>query len=374
MGSDSCSGFAGAVKERDGGEQQILANIEMTLTPSPLLHKFPYVFSAAGGNEMKAIRIHQFGPTEKVLQYEDIPTPTPGHDELLIRVEAAALNRADLGLRSGSYRVSPDELPIIPGREFAGVVERIGASASGFAIGQRVVAYTGKGGYAEFATAKVNEVRSVPEGMDAATAAAVPTVFLTAWFALKEDGRLRSGEWLLVQAGSSGVGLAAIQIGKHFGAKVATTSSGDEKCRRLRELGADVVIDYTREDFVAEALHATGGRGIDVVLEMIGGEVYQNSLKALAPGGRLVSIGGAFGSIPDTPPPLGENRRASRFSITNYLKARPADFRQLDTILGLVHEKKFRVIIDKTFPLSAARAAQQRLQGRDHFGKIMLTM
>jgi NADPH2:quinone reductase len=323
---------------------------------------------------MKAIRIHQFGPTEEVLQYEDIPIPTPSHDELLIRVEAAALNRADLGLRSGSYRVSPNELPIVPGREFAGVVERIGVGASGFTIGQRVVAYTGKGGYAQFATAKVNEVCSVPEGMDAATAAAVPTVFLTAWFALKAEGRLRSGEWLLAQAGSSGVGLAAIQIGKHFGAKVATTSSGDEKCRRLHELGADFVIDYTRKDFVAEALQATGGRGVDVVLEMIGGEVYQNSLKALAPGGRLVSIGGAFGPIPDPPPSLGENRQATRFSITNYLKARPADFRQLDTILALVHENKLRVVIDKTFPLSAARAAQQRLQGRDHFGKIVLTM
>jgi NADPH2:quinone reductase len=323
---------------------------------------------------MKAIRIHQFGPTEEVLQYEDIPAPTTGHDELLIRVEAAALNRADLGLRSGSYRVSPDELPIIPGREFAGVVERVGAGASGFAIGQRVVAYTGKGGYAEFATAKVHEVCAVPDAVDAVTAAAVPTVFLTAWFALKEEGRLRSGEWLLVQAGSSGVGLAAIQIGKHFHAKVATTSSGDEKCRRLRELGADVAIDYTAKDFVAEAFHATGGRGVDVVLEMIGGEVYQNSLKALAPGGRLVSVGGAFGPIPDPPPPLADDRRASRFSITNYLKARPADFRQLDAILALVRDRTFRVIIDKTFPLSAARAAQQRLEGRDHFGKIMLTI
>jgi NADPH:quinone reductase-like Zn-dependent oxidoreductase len=323
---------------------------------------------------MKAIPIHQFGPTEEVLQYEDISTPAPGPGELLIKIEAAALNRADLGLRSGSYRVSPEELPITPGREFAGIVDRIGADAAGFKVGQRVVAYTGKGGYAEFATAKLNEVRPVPDGVDAVTAAAVPTVFLTAWFALQQDGRLRSGEWLLAQAGSSGVGMAAIQIGKHFGAKVITTTSGDEKCRRVRELGPDIVIDYTRNDFVAEVGRATAGRGVDVVLEMIGGDVYQKSLNALAPGGRLVSIGGAFGPIPDTPPPLADGRQATRFSITNHLKSRPADFQQLDSILALAQRKTFRVIIDKTFPLAETRAAQRYLQGRDHFGKIVLTM
>ncbi|MBI2230008.1 MAG: zinc-binding dehydrogenase [Deltaproteobacteria bacterium] len=323
---------------------------------------------------MKAIRIHQFGPTEEALQYEEVPTPEPGSGELLIKVEAASLNRADIGLRKGTYRISADALPIIPGREFAGAVARVGANVSEFNVGQRVVAYPSLGGYAEYAVAKASEVRPVPDGVSSTQAAALPTVFLTAWFGLLEDGKLKAGEWLLVQAGSSGVGNAAIQIGKHLGAKVITTSSSEEKCRRLRQLGADVTIDVSQNDFVPEVMRVTGNRGVDVVLEMIGGEVYQKSLQVLAPGGRLFSIGGAFGAIPDPPPPLTEGRKASRFSITNYLKAKPQDFRQLDAILKLVREKKFQVVIGKTFPLAETRAAQRYLEGREHFGKIVLTM
>ena len=323
---------------------------------------------------MKAIRIHQFGPTEEALQYEEVPTPEPGLGELLIKVEAASLNRADIGLRKGTYRISADALPIIPGREFAGTVARVGANVSEFNVGQRVVAYPSLGGYAEYAVAKASEVRPVPDGVSSTQAAALPTVFLTAWFGLLEDGKLKAGEWLLVQAGSSGVGNAAIQIGKHLGAKVITTSSSEEKCRRLRQLGADVTIDVSQNDFVPEVMRVTGNRGVDVILEMIGGEVYNQSLKALAPGGRLFSIGGAFGAIPDPPPTLTEGRRASRFSITNHLKAKPQDFRQLDAILKLVQEKKFQVVIGKTFPLAETRAAQRYLEGREHFGKVMLTM
>jgi NADPH:quinone reductase len=321
---------------------------------------------------MKAIRIHNFGATEDVLQFEEVPVPEPGSGELLIKIEAASLNRADLGLRSGNYRIAPEDLPIIPGREFAGRVAKLGDSVNEFQVGQRVVAYTGTGGYAEYAKAKTSEVRPLLDGVDGAAAAAIPTVFLTAWFGLMEEGKLRSGEWLLVQAGSSGVGVAAIQIGKHAGAKVATTTSGDEKARRLRQLGADAVIDYTRNDFVAEGLRATDNRGFDVVLEMIGGEVYQRSIKVLAPGGRLVSIGGAFGPVPDTPPALTDGRVASRFSITNYLKAHPEGFKQLDTALQWVRDGQYQVVIDRSFPLAETRAAQRFLEGRDHFGKIVL--
>ena len=362
---------------------------------------------------MKAIRIHKFGSTAEVLQYEEVPIPEPGPNELLIKVEAASLNRADLALRKGTYRIAPEELPVIPGREFAGTVAKLGAGVQEFKVGQRVVAYTGTGGYAEYALAKVSETLPVPDGVDSASAAAMPTVFLTAWFGLLTDGQLKAGDWVLVQAGSSGVGIAAIQIAKHLGAKVITTSSGDDKCKRLRQLGADEAIDYTKQGFVAEVmrittpaegrdqyqerqnpdvmegvnvLHGLGivpaarrrpfppYRGVDVVLEMIGGDIYQKSLQVLAPGGRLVSLGGAFGAVPDPPPSLADGRKASRFSITNYLKAKPEDFRELANLLNLVQEKKFQVIIDRSFPLAEARAAQRHLEGRGHFGKVVLKM
>lgn len=323
---------------------------------------------------MKAIRIHQFGPSEDVLQFEEVPIPEPKAGELLIKVEAASLNRADLGLRKGTYRIAPDQLPLIPGREFAGTVAKVGVDVREFAVGQRVVAYPSLGGYAEYAVAKTSEVRPVPDGVTSVQAAALPTVFLTAWFGLFEDGKLRPGEWLLIQGGSSGVGNAAIQIAKQLGAKVIATSGGEEKCRRLRQLGADLTVDVTRTDFVAEVMRATNNRGADVVLEMIGGEVYQKSLQVLAPGGRLFSIGGAFGPIPDPPPALSEGRKATRFSITNHLKAKPEDFKQLDAMLRLVEAKTFQVVIGKTFPLAETRAAQRYLEGREHFGKVMLTM
>jgi NADPH2:quinone reductase len=323
---------------------------------------------------MKAIRIHQFGDSDEVLRYEDVDVPEPQTGQVLIKVDAASLNRADLSLRKGAYRISPDQLPVIPGREFAGIVEKLGAKVTEFKLGQRVVGYPSLGGYAQYAIADAAEVRPVPEGVSSAEAAAVPTVFLTAWFGLLTDGNLKKGEWLLVQGGSSGVGTAAIQIAKHLGAKVIATTGSAEKCRRLRELGADLAIDVSQNDFVPAVMSATGNRGADVVLEMIGGDVYQRSLQALAPGGRLVSIGGAFGAIPDTPPNLTEGRKATRFSITNYLKAKPDDFKQLDEILRLVQQKKFRVPIDKSFPLSETRAAQRHLQGREHFGKVILTM
>jgi NADPH:quinone reductase len=323
---------------------------------------------------MKAIRIHNFGDTEDVLQYEDVPVPEPKAGEVLIKVDAAALNRADLSLRKGAYRISPDQLPVIPGREFAGTVEKLGANVNDYKVGQRVVAYPSLGGYAEYAVANTSDMRPVPEGVTSAQAAAVPTVFLTAWFGLTTDGNLKSRDWVLVQAGSSGVGTAAIQIAKQLGAKVSTTTGSEEKARRLRKLGADVTIDVSQNDFLPEVMRVTTNRGVDVVLEMIGGDVYQKSLQALAPGGRLVSIGGAFGSIPETPPNLTEGRKATRFSITNYLKAKPEDFKQLDKILRLVGEKKFQVPIDKSFPLAETRAAQRYLEGREHFGKVVLTI
>lgn len=322
---------------------------------------------------MKAIRIHQFGPSEEVLQYEEVPTPKPGTQELLIKVEAAALNRADLSLRSGRYRISAENLPVIPGREFAGSIASAGAEVDDFRVGQRVVSQPALGGYAEYALARPIHTRLLPEGVDPIIAAAMPTIFLTAWFALHEDGELKSADQVLIQAGGSGVGVAAIQIAKYAGARVLTTASTEEKCTRLRALGADETINYAAKDFKDEVLRLTQGRGVDVILEMVGGDVYQKSLGCLAPGGRLVSIGGAAGAVPGSPPSLEKGRKASRFSITNYLDAHPDKFQQLDSFIKLVQDKTFKVVIDRTFPLKQARAAQRYLESRSHFGKIVLT-
>jgi NADPH2:quinone reductase len=323
---------------------------------------------------MKAIRIHGFGG-EDVLRYEDVPEPTAGPGELLVKVEAAALNRADISMRRGTYRVAPEDLPLIPGREFCGRVQSVGSGVSDFRAGQRVAAYPTKGGYAEYAVTKAALARPVPEGIEPAVAASVPTVCLTAWFALLEDGEIKSGEQVLIQAGSSGVGHVAVQLAGVLGAaRVFTTAGGAEKCARLRDLGADEAIDYTTRDFRQEILNSTSGRGVDVVLEMLGGDIYTQSLEVLAAGGRLVSIGGAVGPIPDKPPSLTEGRKATRFSITNYLNAHPEKFRQLDTFFDLIRQRKLRIVVDRTFSLAEIGAAQRYLEGRDHFGKVVVVM
>ncbi len=187
---------------------------------------------------------------------------------------------------------------------------------------------------------------------------------------------MKASDRVLIQAGGSGVGIAAIQIAKHLGARVITTAGTDDKCRRLHDLGADEIINYTVKDFKKEVLQLTGGRGTDVVLEMVGGDVYTKSLEVLAPNGRLVSIGGAAGAgpTPDSLPTLTEGRKVSRFSITSHLSSHPEAFTQLDTFLGLVQEKKFQVVIGRTFPLAEVRAAQRHLEGREHFGKVVLTI
>lgn len=323
---------------------------------------------------MKAVRIHQFGETEEVLRYEDVPTPELGPADMLVEIEAASLNRADLSLRSGRYRVDPKELPLIPGREFAGTVAALGPEVKGFREGQRIVAQPARGGYAEYALAKPVVARPIPEGVESTTAAAMPTVFLTSWFALTADGAMKAGDRVLIQAGGSGVGIAAIQIAKRAQTTVITTAGSDEKCRRLRALGADHTINYTITEFDQDVRDLTGGQGVDVVLEMVGGDVYNKSLEVLAPGGRLVSIGGAAGPVPDPPPSLTEGRKASRFSITSYLQAHPEGFERLDAFLEKVRDNELQVIIDRTFPLAEVQAAQRYLQGREHFGKVVLTM
>lgn len=320
---------------------------------------------------MKAVRIHRFGPTEDVLQVDEVPVPEPGPGQVLVKVEAASLNRMDLGLRTGANR-KPEDLPITPGGEVAGTIAALGSGVTGLRVGQRIVAHCGNG-YAEYTVSPADKVFPIPDGVDAASASTVPVVYLTAWCGLVDECGLKSGDRLLVQAGGSGVGMAAIQIGKHIGAEVYVTAGSDEKCARCKELGADEAINYNKQDFVPEVMRLTGGRGVDIVLELVGGDVYAKSLSVLAPGGQLISIGRAGGAVSDPPPPPPEGRTAKRFSLGVYLGAHPEGYRYLDTTLKLLAEGKWKVVIDSTYPLAEAKAAQRRLEGREHFGKIVLT-
>ncbi len=276
--------------------------------------------------------------------------------------------------RFGNTHIGPGDLPVILGREAVGRIAEVGEGVSQWQQGQRVAVVPGIGAYAEYVSAKAGEVAPVPEGMDLLQAAAAPWVFLTAWFALTRGGGLKSGESVLVQAGGGGIGTAAIQIGKYLGATVITTAGTDERCRRTRELGAGEAINYRTSPFVPEVLKRTAGRGVDVVLETVGGDVYAESLEVLAPGGRLVSIGRAGGEFPDPAPEPPPGRTAARFSISAALEEDPEAIRQLDWLLASVHQGRFRAVVDRTFPLSEAAAAHRYLAERRAFGKVVLTV
>ncbi|MEK7216042.1 MAG: zinc-binding dehydrogenase [Chloroflexota bacterium] len=320
---------------------------------------------------MKTVRIHEFGD-ESVLKYEDAPVPVPAGDEVLVKIDAIGVNRADATIRRGAYTFNPDSFPVTMGMEFAGTVAARGDGVSEFTIGQRVVSYAGTGGYAEYAVAKALRTRPIPAGIDSRTAASVPVTFLTAWCGLVEVAAMKAGDWVLVQAGGSGVGVAAIQVCKQIGARVVVTAGNDEKCDRCIGLGADFAINYNSRDFVPEVMGLTGGRGADVVLEMVGGDVFTRSLEVVAPGGRFVSIGRAGGPVPDKAPELPGGRFTTRFFVNTYLNERPEGYRHIETFLKLIGEGRYQVIIDTIFPLSEAAGAHRRLVGREHFGKILL--
>ncbi|MBI2886912.1 MAG: zinc-binding dehydrogenase [Chloroflexi bacterium] len=322
---------------------------------------------------MKAIRIHEFGPPE-ALRYEEAPVPEPGPRDLLIKIEAASVNHADLFQREGRYRGMPPALPMVLGLEFAGAVAAVGAEVQGFQVGQRVVANPGSGGYAEYAAVRASVARPVPEGIELARAAAVPVAFLTAWFALHQEAGMQAGDRVLIHAGGSGVGIAAIQIAKHAGARVLITAGSDEKCMKAHNLGADDTINYAQRDFVREVQRLTGGRGVDIVLDTVGAAYYERSLGILAPGGRLVNVGRSAGSVPDPPPPPPEGRRAGFFSLASVTPPRGNGLETLSTLFDLMLKGGLRVILARTLPLAEAAEAHRYLEERRAFGKVVLVV
>jgi len=324
---------------------------------------------------MTAIAIEGKGGPE-VLQPATAPVPAVGRGQVLIKVAAAGVNRPDVMQRLGLYP-APKGHSEIPGLEVAGEVAAVGLGASRFSVGAKVMALVNGGGYAEYCLAEEGSCLPIPDGVSMVDAAAIPEGFFTVWHNVFERGGLQSGDWFLVHGGTSGIGTAAIQLATAFGAKVIATAGSPEKCAVCRELGAVRAIDYKAEDF-AEAVKAeTGGRGVDVILDMIGGDYVERNIRSLADDGRLVNIafqGGSRVTIDMMRIML------KRLTVTgSTLRIRPAEVkaaiaRQVEEkALPLVSEGRVKVVIDRTFPLRDAAAAHARMD-EAHIGKIVLTI
>ena len=325
---------------------------------------------------MRAIEAASFGGPE-VLRLAERPVPRPKKAEVLIRVKAAGVNRPDLLQRKGLYPPPPGASDIL-GLEVAGTIEKLGPGVRGYAKGQKVTALVTGGGYAEFCLAPLETLLGVPGKLTFAEAASLPEAFFTVWSTLFDLGKLQRGETVLIHGGASGIGVAAIQIASAFGAKVIATAGTDEKVRLCRRLGAKVALNYNKKDFVAEAKAATRGKGVDLVLDMVGGDYIQRNLAALAVGGRLVFLSflkGASAGVNFAPV------LAKRLTITGAtLRPRPLAYKGwlrnelLQKVWPLVYKGKIRPVVDSTFPLAAASDAHRRMEGGAHKGKIVLTL
>jgi NADPH2:quinone reductase len=321
---------------------------------------------------VRAIRISEWGGPEVLELVEDAPVPEPDEQGVLVRVTAAGVNFADTHARENSY-LARYELPLIPGAEVVGVVERDGP---GFAAGQRVVALVGTGGYAEYAVAPAATTFRVPDGITDGTALALLLQGLTAWHLYRTCARVAPGESVVVHAAAGGVGSLAVQLGHPLGAgRVIATASSEEKRVLALELGADAAVDVTREDLKDALVEANEGRRVDVVLEMAGGRVFDASLDALAPFGRLVTYG--IASREPNTVSSGALMRKSRSVIGFWLMhclQRPAEMvdAPLQDLFARAAAGELRVVEGPAYPLSEVRRAHEDLQARRTSGKLVL--
>jgi NADPH:quinone reductase len=328
---------------------------------------------------MKAVRLHKHGGPE-VLVYEDVPDPEPGPGQILIRVEAVGVNFADTMRRQNSPLYPyPSPPPFTPGGEVAGVVERIGSGVQSPEVGTRVFAFVGVGGstgYAQFAVADASQAIPIPAGLDAVRACTLLVAGLTAVLTIQESAQLQAGESVLVQAAAGGVGTYAVQLAKLLGAgTVIGAASTPEKRDLARRLGADHVVDYTRDGWSEEVRAITGGRGVDVVLEMIGGSVFRQSLDCLAPFGRCV-VYGLAGPEPGSLQPtelLALNQSLVGFYLGIWFEHRPEKaVAALQLLIGHVLTGRIEVQIGRVLPLAQAAEAHRLLEGRATMGKLVL--
>lgn len=324
---------------------------------------------------MKQIEITTFGGPE-VLQPVEAPRPEPGPGQVLIRVHAAGVNRPDLLQRQGKYPPPPGASPI-PGLEVAGEVFATGAGVTAPAVGARVCALLTGGGYAEYTMAEAGLCLPVPKGLSLTEAAALPETYFTVWHNVFERGTLQRGETLLVHGGSSGIGTTAIQLAAAFGARVFATAGTPEKCAACRELGAELAIDYRAQDFVAAVAGATGGRGVEVILDMVAGDYVEKNFAAAAEDGRIVIIAGLHGYKTELNLlPLMRKRLTLTGST---LRNRDLAFKTalakslLAEVWPLLESGRVRPVLYRTLPLAEAAEAHRLLEGGAHIGKIVLT-
>uniref|UniRef100_A0AAU2JTS2 NAD(P)H-quinone oxidoreductase n=1 Tax=Streptomyces sp. NBC_00049 TaxID=2903617 RepID=A0AAU2JTS2_9ACTN len=325
---------------------------------------------------MHAITIEQPGGPE-ALVWADVPDPVAGEGEVLVEVAAGAVNRADVLQRQGFYDPPPGTSPY-PGLECSGRIASIGPGVSGWSVGDEVCALLAGGGYAERVAVPAGQLLPVPTGIDLVTAAALPEAVTTVWSNVFMVAGLRPGETLLVHGGSSGIGTMAIQLGKAVGATVAVTAGGQEKLARCKELGADILIDYREQDFVAELRAATGGAGADVILDIMGAKYLQRNVSALAVNGRLAVIGLQGGVKAELN--LGA-LLAKRAAITaTTLRARPLDEKAAivaavrEHVWPLVAAGRVRPVVHAVFPMTEAAEAHRVMESSTHVGKLLLTV
>ncbi len=323
---------------------------------------------------MKAVEISAPGPAE-VLRLADRPVPSPGAGEVLVSVAAAGVNRADIMQRQGSYPPPPGASDI-PGLELSGAVAALGAGVDFLAVGDDVCALVAGGGYAEYCLVPAPQCLPLPPGVTLRDAAALPEAYCTVWTNVFERGRLVPGETLLVHGGSSGVGTAAIQLARAFGARVLTTAGSPAKCGACEALGAELAVNYREQDFVTAVLEATGGRGADAILDLVGGAYLQRNLDCLAVEGRLVLIavmGGVRGELnlarlmsrrqTLTGSTLRSRPVAAKAAICDALRAR---------VWPRFADGALRPVIHGVYPLVGAAAAHRVMESSAHVGKLLL--
>ena len=327
---------------------------------------------------MQAVEISSFGGPE-VLRLGVRPVPVAAAGEVLIRVSASGVNRPDVLQRTGNYPVPPGASDI-PGLEVAGVIasgDEVAMAAAGLKVGDRVCALVAGGGYAEWCVAPVGQCLPVPEGLDDIAAASLPETFFTVWSNVFDRARLQAGETLLIQGGTSGIGVTAIQMAKALGARVIATAGSDDKCAACLTLGADHAINYKTQDFVAAVADLTGGQGVNVVLDMVAGAYVAREIDCLAEDGRLVIIAVQGGVKAEFNAGMVLRKRLTITGST--LRPRPVAFKAAiaqalrERVWPLLAQGKIKPVIHQVFPASEAAAAHTLMESNRHIGKLVLT-